>query len=127
MINLFATNYSLQNLLSYESLLLLIKTIAKSLNENTSVGLDLFIYMKQNNTIGGGCCHTVKVENMSFLPSIKIVPPHLLLLPKIRSKHHKTFPYFSMPSLSLPLLCLSLSLSLSPVTMILLAQLTASN
>jgi hypothetical protein len=50
---------------------------------------------------------------MSFLPSIKIVPPHLLLLPKIRSKHHKTFPYFSMPSLSLPLLCLSLSLSLS--------------
>jgi hypothetical protein len=56
-----------------------------------------------------GCCHTIKAENSCFLPSIKMLPPHLLHLSKIRSKHHiKYTHHFSPPILlSLPLLCLS--------------------
>jgi hypothetical protein len=50
----------------------------------------------------------VNAENMSFLPSIKMLSPHPLHLPKIRSKHHIKYTHIFF-STSLCFIFLSLS------------------
>jgi hypothetical protein len=59
---------------------------------------------------------------MNFLPSIKMLPPYLLHLPKIRSKHHIKHTHHFFPPLLRAFSFSPSPLSLSPATVVILPE-----